>query len=141
MLHNQLNDMQKSCDETAGIIQDLQKRIARLREPGLLFSSIVVQIYITSLHLNKVTSDEFHYTLLPAAQGEYNLNINDRKVTMDIVTFIQECVFRHFGIPEASRGEVWSLCKKSLNQRVRQYRKQTVTPKLPCPYQDADFPR
>uniref|UniRef100_A0A1I7XBX3 BLOC-1-related complex subunit 5 n=1 Tax=Heterorhabditis bacteriophora TaxID=37862 RepID=A0A1I7XBX3_HETBA len=70
MLYNQLNDIQKSCDETAGIIQDLQKRIPRLRETGLLFSSIVVQIYITSLHLNEVTSDEFHYTLLPAAQVE-----------------------------------------------------------------------
>uniref|UniRef100_A0A1I7XLM8 Nucleoid-associated protein NdpA n=1 Tax=Heterorhabditis bacteriophora TaxID=37862 RepID=A0A1I7XLM8_HETBA len=84
----------------------------RLRESGLLFSGIVVQIYITFLHLNEVTSDEFHYTLLPAAQknknnprkfalalekelysndrSEYNLNIDDRKVTMDKETFIQE---------------------------------------------------
>uniref|UniRef100_A0A1I7WLR2 Uncharacterized protein n=1 Tax=Heterorhabditis bacteriophora TaxID=37862 RepID=A0A1I7WLR2_HETBA len=107
MLHNQLNDIQKSCDET--------KRIPRLREPGLLFSSIFVHIYINSPHLDEVTSDEFHHTLLPAAQvenikrrnprkfalviekqlycndpSEYNLNIDDRKVSMDKVTFIQE---------------------------------------------------
>uniref|UniRef100_A0A1I7WX55 BEN domain-containing protein n=1 Tax=Heterorhabditis bacteriophora TaxID=37862 RepID=A0A1I7WX55_HETBA len=60
----------KTCDETAGIIQDLQKRIPRLREPGLLFSSIFVHIYINSPHLDEVTSDEFHHTLLPAAQVE-----------------------------------------------------------------------
>uniref|UniRef100_A0A1I7X4R6 Dynactin subunit 6 n=1 Tax=Heterorhabditis bacteriophora TaxID=37862 RepID=A0A1I7X4R6_HETBA len=68
----------KSCDETAGIIQDLQKRIPRLREPGLLFSSIFVHIYINSPHLDEVTSDESHYTLLPATQVE---NIKKTKST------------------------------------------------------------
>uniref|UniRef100_A0A1I7W995 Uncharacterized protein n=1 Tax=Heterorhabditis bacteriophora TaxID=37862 RepID=A0A1I7W995_HETBA len=43
---------------------------------GLLFSSIVVQIYITSLHLNEVNSDELRYTLLPATQVE---NIRKRR--------------------------------------------------------------
>uniref|UniRef100_A0A1I7WAF3 Arp2/3 complex 34 kDa subunit n=1 Tax=Heterorhabditis bacteriophora TaxID=37862 RepID=A0A1I7WAF3_HETBA len=128
MLHNQLNDIQKS----SGIIQDIQKRIPRLREPGLLFSSIFVHIYINSPHLDEVTSDEFHHTLLPACSKlknikkdeihgipivfEYNLNIDDRKVSMDKVTFIlrdlifvianesnNHCVFRHFGIPETSQ--------------------------------------
>uniref|UniRef100_A0A1I7W7P2 Ras-associating domain-containing protein n=1 Tax=Heterorhabditis bacteriophora TaxID=37862 RepID=A0A1I7W7P2_HETBA len=107
MLHNQLNDIQNTCDETAEIIQDLQKRIPKLPEPDApplrLACSLTYSHLSKSIYRNTLVLERKLYSNNPS---EYNLNIDDRKISMDKVTFIQECVLRHFGIPEASRGEV-----------------------------------